>query len=421
MKSKILLGDSLEVLKQVEDHTFDAVVTDPPYGMGQKDLTVEEIVNYLRGEHLDTGGDILGHDWSIPSVALWKEVSRVLKPGAHLAVWASTRTWDLMALGLRAAGFEFRDTIGLAAHVHGMGFPKSINLEKKANLEGAGTSLKPSWEPILLFRKPLEGSLTENALKYGTGGIQIEANRVRHQSLEDFESHKIGVEAHRRRGGSLQGSWKNTSPLSGANDVSYAGRWPPNVLLQHDERCKKVGEQQVPAPVINRYTDGMKPFGGGAGHAYETVSQGRTETVPVYECVSGCPVLAINEQHEGSSKYFPSFHPLDVPFRYHAKASLSEATIGGKISNKHPTKKPLGLAAWVVRLVTPKGGVLLDPFAGSGSIPCAAVMEGFDAVGIDAWKEMVEETARPRLEYYLKQREETQAERDLFNAAFLPK
>ena len=110
-------------------------------------------------------------------------------------------------------------------------------------LKALGTALKPAWEPILVFRKPLQGTVAQNILAHGTGGINIDATRVRHSSPEDFEKHKAMVDRLKEQGGSLGDSWKNTSDLSGASDVKTAGRWPPNVLLTHSEGC---GEDRGP-------------------------------------------------------------------------------------------------------------------------------------------------------------------------------
>lgn len=475
VKNTIYCGDNLEILKSFPDNSVDSVVTDPPYGIGTKEPSMEDIVSYVQGKSLDTGGDFLGHNWEIPSVLLWKEVFRVLKPGGYVGCWASTRTWDLMALGLRSAGFECRDTVAsqfgppMLAHIFGSGFPKSINITKQLEKKGVspeemekwkgfGTALKPAWEPILIFRKPLESpTIADNVVNFGAGGINIEGTRVKHSSLSDFEAHKASVDAVKASGGTFKGSWKNSSDLSGASDVTFEGRWPPNVLLTHSDSCVQIGVKELPSPVINRFDDGMKPFGEGAGHTYHTVGGDKVETVPVYDCHPSCPVknmdmqsgattvyakfsgrsrrglgygenrvveetvapqYTLDDSDNGASKYFPTFHPLDVPFKYNPKSNKAESTLNGTIPNEHPTVKPLSLAAWVVRLLTPKGGVVLDPYAGSGSIPCAAVMEGFDTIGIDRWESVVEQTARPRLAHYLKQREEREDAEDIFNLAF---
>jgi DNA modification methylase len=316
--------------------------------------------------------DFMGKPWEIPSVSVWKECFRVLKPGGYVLSFAGTRTWDIMSIGLRAAGFESRDTISslfgspCLQWLHGQGFPKSTNISKKLRerakklknasveeiarlikladlFEGFGTALKPAWEPVLCFRKPLaEETLADQVEATGTGGMNIDGTRIKHASVEDFEKHKEQVERIKEKGGSWDGSWKNSSDLSGASEVTSAGRWPPNVVLTHSPECKQVGTRKVPAPTINRFTDGMKPFGDGAGHPYET-SGGGEEEIPVYECVEGCPVKALDEPDARPamtagdvSKYFPQFVP-DAPFFYTGKASKKEKNEGllkGKVSNK---------------------------------------------------------------------------------------
>ena len=205
MRNKILHGDSAEVLKGFGPETIDATVTDPPYGLGTKQPTAEDIASYLHdGSKLDHGGDFMGRDWDIPSVPLWREVYRVMKPGGILMVFAGTRTLDLMAAGIEAAGFKYA---GCLAWTYGQGFPKSLNIGKAidkmkgatrevlgtreggfgnkpedvtfslgdwtptggndisqvpitapatpeaAKWEGWGTALKPAWEPVLVFSK----------------------------------------------------------------------------------------------------------------------------------------------------------------------------------------------------------------------------------------------------------------------------
>lgn len=209
MRNQVVHGDSAEVLKGFSDECFDACVCDPPYGLGTKEPTGEEIDAYLRGDaDLAHGGDFMGKDWQIPSISLWREVYRTLKPGAVLMAFAGTRTLDLMAAGIEAAGFQYVGTLGW---IHGQGFPKSLNVGKAIDKmrgaerevikpgkgfdpeknksgqftairpsnvgintpafnarigevtapatedakrwEGWGTALKPSWEPVLVFTK----------------------------------------------------------------------------------------------------------------------------------------------------------------------------------------------------------------------------------------------------------------------------
>ena len=425
--------------------------------------------------------DFMGKQWDIPSVTVWEQCYRVLKPGGHLLSFGGTRTWDLISVGLRAAGFTSRDTIaeffgGSFAWIQGQGFPKSQDFYKNgivpdveeqlkkqgiseikwrkpvegevptrkfpvtlaelgfvigghedgtfemppelARWDGYGTALKPSWEPILVFRKPFDLTLADNAIVHGTGGLNIDATRVQHSNAADFAKHKDMVDRLKEKGGSMSDSWKNSSDLSGASDVKTAGRWPPNLILVHHPDCKRVGTTEAPAPVINRFDDGMKPFGEGAGHPY-TSSGGGTEEVAVYECVEGCPVRMLNEQSGdcksgevkqgvdlkgfwgqsrngtareykassgGASRFFPSFEGQEIPnapFFYTGKANKKETTLDGRVPNNHPTKKPLALMEWLVKLVCPKGGTVLDPYCGSGATLVAATTHDMRFIGIE--------------------------------------
>jgi site-specific DNA-methyltransferase (adenine-specific) len=476
----IICGITLEVLKTLPDNSVDAVVTDPPYGLGQRKISSEQLVGFLQGDGLDTGGDFMGAKWEIPSVLVWKEVYRVLKPGGHVLSFGGTRTIDLISLGLRAAGFEFRDSIlNMYAWCYGSGMPKSENISKRIDKragakrevvgkspyaarankhpramspgdlprkvedtreitapatpeaklhEGKGTGLKPSFEPVVLFRKPCEGTTTDNVLKYGTGALNIDACRVKHSNKKDFENHKSQVDAVRAKGGVRDGSWKNASDLSGASEVTSAGRWPPNMTLTHHLDCRKVGSRKVDAPVINRFDDGAKPFGGGAGHQYTSTQTGDAdgkEDIIVWDCVEGCPVRELDEQSGvltsgtgavkkasarggkrqgvvygketrpentpnieyvgsgGASRFYGQFQDSGAPFRYVTKPSAKEYTLNGQIENTHPTKKPIDLMRWLVRLVCTKGGTVLDPYCGSGSTLHAACEEGMNYIGID--------------------------------------
>ncbi len=376
--NQILLGDCLEILKTLPDASVDAVVTDPPYGLGPKEPTMEEIVAYLNGSELDTGGDFMGRDWSIPPVAVWKECLRVLKPGGHLLSFGGTRTFDLISIGIRAAGFDSRDTVAsffgseVLAWLHGQGFPKSLNISKALEKAGAppevverwrgyGTALKPAWEPILVFRKPLEGTVLENVTEHLIGGFSIDALRIGQGTGGGRDG-----ELSQNKQYSTVGS-TNFAMTPGPRGGDARGRWPANIILVHAHDCKVVGTQKVPAPVINRFDDGMKPFGDGAGHAYTSTQTGDAdgmEEIPVYECVDGCPVKMLDDQsgmttsgamkreveayegesvtgflrgrsgpsnqHGGSggaSRFFGQIQP-DAPFLYTGKVSRRERNEG---------------------------------------------------------------------------------------------
>lgn len=387
--NQVLFGRCQAVLRGFSSNSFDACVTDPPYGLGPKEPTVEEIISYLLGEELSTGGDFMGKKWSVPSVDDWKEVYRVLKPGAHLFCFGGTRTWDLISIGIRAAGFQLRDTIA-SEHpalqwIYGQGFPKSLNVSKaidkevgaerevvgtyrvggnaltptklkggtyvtgapnspSGNLEitaaasedakkweGWGTALKPSWEPILVFRKPLESKVIDNVRKYGTGAINIDGCRV-HTDWNESDR----PDSWKRSGHTNKPEAEKIAAPPGNGIVCHpGGGWPSNLICSHAD-C---------------HDD---------------------------KCVLECPIAAL----DGSSRYFPQFKP-DPPFIYSAKVSTKESTLDGRIENKHPTRKPLKLMRWLVKLVTQPCGILLDPFCGSGSTLHAALLEGMNYIGID--------------------------------------
>ncbi len=288
-------GDSLDVLAQLPDGSVDAVVTDPPYELG-----------------------FMGKKWDGTGVAynpkLWGENLRVLKPGGHLLSFGGSRTWHRLACAVEDAGFEIRDSI---AWLYGSGFPKSHNL--KGDWEGWGTALKPAFEPVVVGRKPLSGTVAANVLAHGTGALNIDGCRVNQQ-----------------------------------------GRWPSNVVI--DPHTAEEIDQQAPDAgngwkrnygdddyLGRQYNGGV--FGGGGYKGGSTY------------CDQG-----------GASRFFPIF-------KYQAKAPKKERPVVEGVA--HPTVKPLELMRWLVRLVTPPNGVVLDPFAGSGTTLEAALLEGFRCVGVE--------------------------------------
>jgi hypothetical protein len=198
----------------------------------------------------------------------------MLLPGSHVVIWSTEAGWVDASLMARRVGLHFRDTLAVLT------------------VEG--------WHPLMLFRKPLqEKTIVKQVLSTGTGAINIDATRVKHASKADFERHKAGVDALKAKGGSLGNSWKNSSDLSGANDVTLAGRFPANLVLLHAPGCRQVGTRKVDAPTINRFEDGMKPFGHGAGHSYKSIKTGDEngqEEIPVCECDEGCPILELDQQ-----------------------------------------------------------------------------------------------------------------------------
>jgi hypothetical protein len=292
---------------------------------------------------------MMGRKWDATGVAydvgLWSEVLRVLKPGGHLLAFGGTRAYHRMTCAIEDAGFEVRDSIHW---IYSTGFPKSPDVSKAMGKAGAsadtsrrwlgwGTALKPAHEPIVVARKPFGGTVASNVLSHGTGAINIGGCRVKYASASDLETAKAKNPG--RSDTVTSGVYGVGRPQQMVNDV---GRWPPNLLFHHAPEC------------------GTK-------------------------CSAGCSVAELDEQSGGASRFFPTF-------RYQPKATKRER---GE-DNAHPTVKPIGLMRWLVRLVTPPGGFVLDPFAGSGSTGVAAVAEGFRFVGIELLSEYAD-IARARV------------------------
>ena len=370
-------GDSRDVLRTIADASIDSVVTDPPYALvsiGKRfgKAGAAPAKHGADGLYARASAGFMGQSWDTGETAFavefWAEVLRVLKPGGHLVAFSGTRTYHWMACAIEDAGFEIRDQIGW---LYGSGFPKSHDVSKAidkalgyerrkvryaarpatsgsmagsadtrpwivksresgfheaasdeaasdeaAEWIGWGTALKPAWEPIVLARKPLVGTIAANVLAHRTGGLAIDATRVGTALRSRSTGEKIS----------------ENSSMSGGNysrefDGFVEGRWPANIV--HD------GSDDV---------------------------------------VDAFPVDGV----ETAARFF-----------YSAKADAHD-----RVSSKHPTVKPVALMQWLCRLVTPKGGVVLDPFAGSGTTGEAAWREGFRAVLIEREPRYAEDIRR---------------------------
>lgn len=363
----IIHGDSIEELKKLDADSIDAIVTDPPYGLSNHSATsvADTIAKWATGEtdYIPTGKGFMGKSWDsfVPPPALWGEALRVLKPGAHALIFAGSRTQDLMGLSLRLAGFEVRDVV---QWIYGEGFPKSLNVSKaiddelgSQSWEGWGTALKPAYEPCLLVRKPLAGTVAGNVLKHGTGALNIDGCRI---GAGDAKCH-----AEWDRLQSLQSIWGIGSGIDISAYRPTGGRWPSNVIFD-EESAPLLGDQA-------RFFYCAK------------ASRGERE--------AGCDPL------EGMSG-------AESVNRKEGSAGLSSPRAGaGRTAshrkNIHPTVKPIDLMRYLIRLITPKGGTVLDPFNGSGSTGCAAAIEKRDYIGIELNSQYVE-IAKARIEYWSK-------------------
>ena len=401
MTVQIIQGDSREKLLDLATDSIDSVVTDPPYalvsitkrwGPGCAPPTKEGV--YSRAS-----SGFMGKQWDTGETAFdpafWAEVLRVLKPGGHLIAFGGTRTYHRLVCAIEDGGFEIRDQL---AWIFGSGFPKSHDvskgIDKAAGItpedtgvgfnaagigtsnggsifrsdhpeykrpervtdnarqwQGWGTALKPAQEPICLARKPLIGTVAGNVLKHGTGALNIDACRV--DAPEGVTS-----------GGAPTGGnnpcfmSKDSDPRSQRSEGHPAGRWPANVI--HD------GSPEVLAGFPETQASSDRPRNNGE---FKSVAKGRE-----------LPHVTGGHADTGGSA---------ARFFYTPKADKLD-----RLESKHPTVKPVDLMAYLIKLVTPPGGTVLDPFAGSGSTGMAAMREGFNAILIEREAEYVADIQR---------------------------
>lgn len=374
-------GDCRHILPTLPDNSIDAVVTDPPYELG-----------------------FMGKKWDGSGIAFqtetWELCLRALKPGGHLLAFGGSRTWHRLAVAIEDAGFDVRDSI---AWLYGSGFPKSLDvskaIDKAAGAErevvgvyqspenttgfkgqtsseifstsnrvdgeprpvtapatdaakqwaGWGTALKPAFEPIVVARKPLIGTVAANVLAHGTGALNIDACRV--GSEPAFTARSQGKDI---RGGNYSGNGGRSDLVTSGG----AGRWPTNAVLDHHQAAELDTQSGVTkdGTHVGRNRDGGQV-------SNEIYGARNKDTRDGGYGGSG-----------GASRFFPTF-------KYTAKAPGTERPTAAGVS--HPTVKPLDLMRWLIRLVTPPDGVVLDPFAGSGTTGEAAIHEHKHAILIE--------------------------------------
>ena len=310
MSNKLHHGDCLEVMPTLDADSVDAIISDPPYGLS------------FMGKAWDHG---------VPGEVFWREALRVAKPGAHLLAFGGTRTFHRLTVAIEDAGWEIRDCV---MWVYGSGFPKSHNGE------WGGTALKPAWEPIIVARKPLIGTVAANVLAHGTGGLNIDECRVGTQQTITI------------RNGDSGGNGAYGRDDRKFERVNPPGRWPANLI--HD------GSDEV--------TAGFPDAGGGFG-VRGALNGGATTWGFKGE------MQTVGYGDSGSA----------ARFFYCAKASKADRND----NNNHPTVKPTALMRYLCKLVTPLNGIILDPFMGSGSTGKAATLERFNFIGIDLSAEYV--------------------------------
>ena len=412
-------GDCMEILPTLPADSFHSVVTDPPYHLTSivkrfGGANAAPAKPGTDGAYARASRGFMGKVWDGGDIAFrpetWAEVFRVMKPGAHLLAFSATRTYHRMVCAIEDAGFEIRDQIGW---LYGSGFPKSHNVGKAidkaagaereviatraaavgfdterqggggwaageiattapatpeaAEWEGWGTALKPAWEPVVVARKPLVGTVAENVLQHGTGPLNIDACRI---ETEEGANLRGGFVSTKTAG--WDRPWKHDEVavaackargLEAAQHAESLGRWPANVI--HD------GSPEV-VEAFARYGDK-----GGAGHIERRNSDKFGSAYGTFE----------GRRDEGWIGYQDG--GTAARFFYAAKADKSD-----RLGSKHPTVKPVALMRYLLRLVTPPGGMVLDPFAGSGTTGMAALAEGFDAHLIESEADSVADIRR---------------------------
>lgn len=338
-------ADCFAALPRLDADSVDAIITDPPYGIAVNGM------EWDRPARLDPStpagkrrrrrsSENPNHAFQAFSRAWSSACLHSLKPGGHLAAFAAPRTAHRLACGLEEAGYEIRDVL---MWLHGQGYPATRVLPG-----GRGTGLKPAWEPIILARKPLDGTLDHTLRTHGTGAINIDATRIA-LSPHDCPS---GGRTHGRR-----------------ITASQRGRWPANLLLSHGAKC--TGARCEPDCPVGLLGDRHRFF--------------YAAKAPRRERDAGCEEL-----------------PRRIVQTFKIGAKNEQLCKDNPVANIHPTVKPIELMRWLVRLLTPPGGLVLDPFAGSGSTGATAVLEGARFLGIEREAEYVP-IARARITYWARQ------------------
>lgn len=355
--------DCLNVLKTMEDNSIDSCVTDPPYGLS------------FMGK---------AWDYDVPKKEIWEEVLRVLKPGGHVLAFFGSRTYHRGVVQIEDAGFEIRDQI---MWLYGSGFPKSHNIG-----DGWGTALKPAHEPIVVARKPINQTVAKNVLEYGTGALNIDECRVEVSADDD-----VFAKNPNTKGGFGHGNAAVYGDSNGAPEYDPSkGRWPANVIHDGSDEVvnefAKFGEKKSCMTPSNARSPGTI-FGGSRTQGNLPMDSG-TAARFFY-----CAKASKSDKDEGLEDFLAKkVVTWQTGNGASGKPSSMSANRNTEYKNIHPTVKPTELMKYLCRLVTPKDGVVFDPFMGSGTTGKAAAQEGFRFVGIEMSEEYFE-IAQARIEH----------------------
>ncbi len=348
-------GNNIELLRGMADNSVDSIVTDPPYELG------------FMGKAWDSKG-------IASNVELWRECLRVLKPGGYLLAFGGTRTYHRMACAIEDAGFEIRDQIGWA---YGSGMPKGTDKAKIPEPWRGdwNTALKPAWEPIVVARKEMVGTLAENLLAHGTGALNIDGCRVGDSKDVPASVSRSGAGAS--LSGSVDGSLRKETGMESGHNPNV-GRWPANLIHDGSDEVLAAFPQAsgAVAPVRGTEPSGKtdNTFGEFAGRAPSDQRDGGGSAARFFYCAKASRADRNDGLQSGSKPAVGTGATM---------REREDADWASRNGNFHPTVKPTELMRYLVRLVTPAGGTVLDVFNGSGSTGKAAVLEGLRYIGLE--------------------------------------
>ena len=394
-------GDCLDVLLAMADNSVDSIVTDPPYGLS------------FMGKRWD---------YDVPTVEVWAECLRVLKPGGHLLAFAGTRTQHRMAVRIEDAGFEIRDMI---AWVYGSGFPKSLDVSKAmdkaagaervrtdtptarhsqraqnkqtmnrfvstdhdeetgltyktipstelaAKWNGWGTALKPALEPLTMARKPLVGTVAANVQAFGTGALNVDGCRI--AAADGYTENAVTQGVNTAQTSYAPAGVRRTF------EPQPNGRWPANLIHDGSEEVLAAFPETGPGQIggVNDPNGALGFHGGAGGSSVAGIADAAGSAARFFYCAKA----SREDRNDGCE------HIVERPLLWSSgeanPGSFQAANTKRAASNNHPTVKPTDLMRYLCRLVTPPRGIVLDPFSGSGSTGRAAVLEGFRYIGIE--------------------------------------
>ena len=433
--NRIIHGDCLDELKKLPDNSIDSCVTDPPYGLSREPDIVEVLTKWLDGEdYHHRGGGFMGKTWDsfVPGPSIWREVYRVLKPGAHLLCFAGTRTQDLMTISLRLAGFEIRDVI---EWLYFSGFPKSMDVGKQFDKRKGGASfvhefaklikkkrLEKGYSLAFMDKEVCGGTTNYSWFEGRPAGVRLpqlkEYYKIKElldlddtydELMEAAEREKIGEKKSGIANAFGGGEWK-----SGPAEVVDITAPATPLAKKWDGWGTALKPAHEPIIVVRKplegtVADNVEKYGTGAINidgcriaTEDTLDRPNGKKVGVTWDLTNRPKdyvgnekgrfpanCVTTEADAFYSKYF-NITPPELSKKASKKDRNSDWRGEEIHHNNHPTVKPTDLMAWLVRLSTPPGGTVLDPFAGSGSTLVAAKREGFDYIGIEREAEYIE-------------------------------